>query len=289
MLTSFRVGLLAMLPNMLPIAIYYGTLGATGMPLTLSTSLIGAIALGIAVDDTVHYLARFNLEAKKLGDETEATVATLKAVIRPLTFTTVGLVLGFLVLTTSETESQRHFGMLAAFTMAVAWALELTLSPALSSGIRLVTFWDIVALDLGENPHHQIPLFEGLSKRQARIFALMAKLESVPAGTRLMTRGTRGDEMFVVIDGELVASIERDGRKVELSRMRRGDSVGEIALFHGERTADVDVASDARLLRFGEEDLARLGRRYPRIAAKVYRNLNRVIAERVVNTTRALG
>jgi CRP-like cAMP-binding protein len=95
--------------------------------------------------------------------------------------------------------------------------------------------------------------------------------------------------MFVVLDGELVASLERDGRRRELSRMHRGDTVGEVALFHGARTADVDVAVDARLLRFGDEDLARLARRYPRTAAKVYRNLNHVIARRVVNTARALG
>ena len=288
MLTSFRIALLAMLPNVLPIVIYYGALGATGTPLTLSTSLIGSIALGIAVDDTVHFLARFNLEARRLGDETKATVSTLRSVIRPITFTTVGLVLGFLVLANSEMKSQHFFGLFAAFVMAVAWVLELTLSPALTSGIRLVTLWDLLALDLGENPHHQIPLFEGLSPRQARIFALMAEVVAVPAGTRLMTHGTQGDEMFVVIDGELVASLEREGRRTEFSRMRRGDTVGEVALFHGERTADVDVASDARLLRFGEAELARLGRRYPRIAAKVYRNLNRVIARRVASTTQAL-
>lgn len=289
MLTSFRIGLIAMLPNLLPVAIYYGTLGATGTPLTLSTSLIGSIALGIAVDDTVHYLARFNLEARRLGDEARATVATLRSVIRPVTVTTIGLVLGFLVLTTSETKSQQQFGLLAAFTMAVAWALELTLSPALSSGIRLVTLWDLLALDLGENPHHQIPIFEGLSARQARIFALMAKVVAVPAGERLMVRGTKGNEMFVVLDGELVASLERDGRRTEFSRMRRGDTVGEVALFHGARTADVDVSVDARLLRFGEAELTRLGRRYPRIAAKVYRNLNHVIAKRLVSTQQALG
>jgi predicted RND superfamily exporter protein len=289
MLTSFRIGLIAMLPNLLPIAVYYGTLGATGIPLTLSTSLIGSIALGIAVDDTVHYLARFNLEARRLGDETRATVETLRSVIRPVSFTTLGLVMGFLVLTTSETKSQQQFGWLAAFTMAVAWALELTLSPALSSGIRLVTLWDLLALDLGPNPHHQIPLFEGLSPRQARIFALMASVVSAPAGDRLMTHGTQGDEMFVVLDGELVASLERDGRRAEFSRMHRGDTVGEIGLFHGVRTADVDVSKDARLLRFGEAELTRLGRRYPRIAARVYRNLNHVIARRVVSTAQALG
>jgi hypothetical protein len=288
MLTSFRIGLVALLPNLLPIAIYYGTLGVLGIPLNLSTSLIGSIALGIAVDDTVHYLARFNLEARRRGDEERATVATLRSVIRPVTFTTLGLCLGFLTFTLADSKSQQQFGILAAFTLAVAWFLELTLSPALSSGIRLVTLWDLLALDLGDEPQHQIPLFAGLSKRQARTFALLARVVAVPAGQRLFVRGDPGEDMYVVVDGELVASIERDGGQVELSRMARGDTVGEIALFGGARTADVDVVQDARLLRFGNDDLERLTRRSPRIAAKVYRNLNHVIAQRVVSTQRAL-
>jgi hypothetical protein len=288
LLLSFRVGLVALFPNLLPIAIYYGTLGLSGVPLGLSTSLIGSIALGIAVDDTVHYFARFNVAARRRGHEERATAETLRAVLRPVTFTTVGLCLGFLVLTLSDLRSQVQFGLLAAFTLAVAWALELTLSPALCSGVRLVTLWDLLALDLGRSPERSIPLFDGLRPRQARIFALMSKIVELPAGKRLFSEGEKGNEMFVVVDGELVASVERDGRRIEYGRMRRGDVVGEIALFSEGRTADVDVVTDARLLRFGQADLERLGRRYPRIAARVYRNLNRVLAQRVVTTARAL-
>ena len=48
------------------------------------------------------------------------------------------------------------------------------------------------------------------------------------------------------------------------------------------------MTRDARLLRFGDADLERLGRRYPRVASKVYRNLNRILARRVVTTAEAL-
>jgi len=288
LLTSLRVGLYALVPNVLPIAIYYGVLGLADVPLNLATSLIGAITLGIAVDDTVHYFARFALEARRLGDERHATISTLRSVIRPVTSTTIGLCLGFLVLTASDLRYQVQFGLLSAFTMAVGWGLELTLSPAICSRIRLVTLWDVLRLDLGPEPHRSIPLFAGLSPRQARIFALMSRFVTAPAGEKLFGEGDRGNEMFVVIDGELVASTSRGGNRVEFSRMRRGDVVGEVALFAEGRTADVDVARDARLLRFGDSDLARLGRRYPRIAAQVNRNLNRVLAARVVRTAQAL-
>jgi uncharacterized protein len=288
LLTSLRVGLYALLPNLVPVAIYYGALGLTGTPLNLSTSLIGAITLGIAVDDTVHYFSRFALEARRLGDERRATISTLRAVIRPVTFTTVGLCLGFLALAASDLRSQVEFGLLSAFTMAVAWLLELTLSPTICANVRLITLWDLLTLDLGHDPHRSIPLFDGLTKRQARIFALMSRSTELAAGQRLFAEGEKGGEMFIVIDGELVASLDRDGKRVEFTRMRRGDVVGEIALFTEYRSADVDVLQNARLLRFGDDDLARLRRRYPQIAATVYANLNQVLARRVKNTQETL-
>lgn len=289
MLTSFRVGLYALVPNLLPLALFYGVLGLLGVPLNLSTSLIGAITLGIAVDDTVHYFARFSHEARRLGEERAATASTLRLLIRPVTFTTIAICLGFLVLTFSELRYQFQFGLLSAFTLAVAWVLDLTLSPALCSGLRIVTLWDLLRIDLGPEPQHSIPLFTGLSQRQARIFALMSDLVSLPRGQRLFGEGEAGSDLYVVIDGELSASTTTvDGRRVEYGKMGRGEVVGEVAMFSHVRSADVDVTSDARLLRFDEGDLERIARRYPRIAAHVNRNLNHVLARRVMNTAQTL-
>jgi hydrophobe/amphiphile efflux-3 (HAE3) family protein len=288
MLWSLRVGLYALLPNLIPIAAYYGVLGLTNTPLNLSTSLIGSITLGIAVDDTVHYFARFAREARQLGDERKATAATLSALIRPVVFTSLGLIAGFLVLTTSELRNQVQFGMLSAFTITVALLLELTLSPAICSGVRIVTLWDLLSLDLGKHPQRAIPLFKDMSQRQARVVALLSRMVEIPAGTRLLQEGDKGQDMYVVIDGELVASLQREGRRVELSRMERGATVGEVALFGKTRSADVDVVQPARLLKLGNADLERVARRYPRVAAKLYRNLNQIVVERLFNTRDAL-
>ena len=68
-------------------------------------------------------------------------------------------------------------------------------------------------------------------------------------------------------------------------RLRRGDVVGEIALYHGKRTADVDAISDVRLLRLDTHNLARLRKRYPRISAQVLWNLSTVMADRLAHAT----
>lgn len=281
MFASLRTGMMALLPNVLTVAVYFGTLGWLGITLNTTTSLIACIALGIAVDDTIHFMVRFNTEARATGQEGTAVQRALAGVIRPVTFTSLVVVLSFLVLTTSDLRSQVQFGALAAFTVAVAWLVDLTLTPALSAGMRIVTLWDLLKLDLGRDPQKSIPIFEGLSIRQARIFALLADIRSHQKGESLIAEGELAtDEFFVVIDGELLAWVDRDGHEIELSRMTRGTTFGEAGLFGKRRGASVRVLEDARLLRFTTSDLDLVRRRYPRIAATIYHNLNRVQAER---------
>ena len=102
-----------------------------------------------------------------------------------------------------------------------------------------------------------------------------------------------GDEMwklrFVVIEGELVASLETERGRVEFGRLGRGEVVGEVALFHGKRTADVHAVTDARLLSLTESDLERIRRRYPRTGAQLYRNVSHALAHHVATTTARVG
>jgi CRP-like cAMP-binding protein len=151
--------------------------------------------------------------------------------------------------------------------------------------VRIVTLWDVLRLDLGREPQKEIGMFRGLSLRQARIFALMSEIRRLPAGGRLFAEADKGDDMFVILNGELVPWVAREGRRVEFPPMRRGEVVGETGFFGGTRTATVDATREALLIRFDAEDLERLRRRYPRIAAVVYRNLNLVQAERLARTT----
>lgn len=285
--TSWRVGLLALFPNVVPIALYYGALGVSGIPLNPWTSLIGSIALGIAADDTIHFMARFNSEARRLADERRALLASLRAVLRPVTFTLVGLCLGFAVLAFSELRSQAEFGLLAAATLALGWVADVTVTPALCAGVRVVTLWEVLTLDLGADPQRQVPLFDGMSRRQARIFVLMATVRRLGAGELLMRAGDEGRHAYVVLEGRLCAT--RESGAVALFEYGRGDVVGEIGLFSTRRAADVHVLEDVRLVRFDGDDLERLRRRYPRTAALVYRNLNRVQSQRMLATASRVG
>ena len=94
----------------------------------------------------------------------------------------------------------------------------------------------------------------------------------------LFKSGEPGDSMYVVIEGRLSASVSNEERKVQLNELSRGDVIGEVALSSGVRSADVETLSNVRLLRLDRTDLARLGRRYPRIALCIQANFNFLVA-----------
>lgn len=282
---SFGIAALALLTNALPILVYFGILGALGITLNLTTSLVADVVLGIAVDETIHFLSRFNEEARRAAKEEEGIRAALASVIRPATFTTTALCVGFLALAAGQLQNQVQFGVLAAIILFIACVLNFTFTPALCLKLRFVTLWEVLTLDLGAAPQLSIPLFAGLTARQARIVALMGRLERREVHTRLVTLGSESREICVVIDGELMASLPNDGRDVPLRKFGRGDLIGEVALFEGRRSANVDSLSPVRVLWLTDASLARIEKRYPRIAARVYHNIGRVLAYRLADRT----
>jgi predicted RND superfamily exporter protein len=288
MFMSPRIGAIALLPNIIPVAVYFGSLGFFGISLNPSTSLIAPMVLGIAIDDTIHYFSRFNREVHRHADDRKATLLALKAVGRPVTLTSIGLCLGFLVLMTSELRMQVHVGIMASYALAIAWLSDFLLTPALCASVRFTTLWDALTLDLGDNPEKSIPLLNGLRTSQARIVALMSSIVREPHGKRIISAGDNAAEMYVVIEGKLSTSIEGEDGRIELATHERGDVVGEAGLFYETRTADVDVVEDARLLCLSQTNLDRLSRRYPYIATKVFKNLNKVLATRLYDTTHKL-
>ncbi len=66
-----------LIPNLLPILAFFGVLGLTGTALSATTGLIACVVLGIAVDDTIHFLTRFNLAARRHAHEDRGAVAEL--------------------------------------------------------------------------------------------------------------------------------------------------------------------------------------------------------------------
>ena len=278
-------GLRALAPSAVTTAFCFGFLGAANAPLSLATSVVPPIALGFALNGTIHYFARFSSEARRLADEEAATVRSLVAAGRPVTFAMHALCVGFAVLATSPLGDLRWLGLTATAALLVAWLCAFVLAPALCAELQVVTLWDTLSLNLGASPQGAFPLLRDLSTAQCRFVAQHGTLRRVPAGQPLLRSGDEGREMFLVIDGALEASIETPAGREVINRFRRGDVVGEVGYYTRKHSAELDVVERARLLRLTERGLARLERRAPRISAVLYRNLARILAARVAETT----
>ncbi len=128
---SLKRGVLSMVPNLIPIWITLGLMGWLGIPLDNSSLLVGCIILGVAVDDTIHFMHKFQRYYDDTGDPREAVRRTLRTTGSALLFTSIVLTAGFFVLTFAYMQNAVEFAMLACTATIVAFLADLVVSPAL--------------------------------------------------------------------------------------------------------------------------------------------------------------
>jgi len=127
---SVKAGLITMLPNIIPLAVTIGFMGFFGITLRLSTVIIFSICLGMAVDDTIHYLTRFREELARTGDYVDSMYTTLRTSGRAIFLTTSIMVAGFLVFITSDFKATQDFGLLSSVALTSSGLGSLIFLPA---------------------------------------------------------------------------------------------------------------------------------------------------------------
>ncbi|MFO7601170.1 MAG: efflux RND transporter permease subunit [Candidatus Desulfacyla sp.] len=293
---SYKVGVIALLPNCFPIIVTFGVMGWFGIPLSMATSLIAGIAIGLAVDDTIHYLVNYNREFKKDLNKRTSLVKTIRHTGRPIIFTTITISLGFSVLMFSSFKPTSMFGLLMMITMFSALVADVVLLPSLMLHVELVTIWDLLKFKLGKDPQKGIPLFDGLSRTQIHHVLMAGSIKDFRAGETVFRKGDKGDIMYVIVSGELVvndspvsASHETKGRFNQIiATLQTGDVVGEMGLIRScERSATVVASKPTELLQINERMIKRLQRLHGHTAHKFFFNLMKVLCDRLENTTRA--
>lgn len=287
MFLSLRIGVLAMIPNLFPILVFFGLMGVSGAVLSVSTNTIASIVLGIAVDDTIHLMTRLSAKVRTTADEHQALLQTFCAVGKPVVYTSLLLFLGFLTLCLSSFVPVQEFGFLSAVTILVGLGGDVILLPALLATTHVITLWDLLYLKLGRDPQRTIRLFEGLHPWQAKIVTLMGELKTFPRGQAIIRQGELGDEMYVLISGAAEVVINTaDGQARRVRQLGRGDVFGEMGwIRHHKRTADVIATEDVEVLAVNERFLTRVKRRYPRIATEIFFNLSKILSDRLEQST----
>jgi predicted RND superfamily exporter protein len=128
---QLRLGVLAIIPNLTPILLTLGVMGWTGIPLNPFTILTGSIALGLAVDDTIHFMHNFRRYYARSGDLRGSVRETLMTTGQALFFTSLVLSTGFFVFTFATMGNLFHFGLLTGMTVILAFLADIMLAPAL--------------------------------------------------------------------------------------------------------------------------------------------------------------
>ena len=129
---SWKMTIVALLPNILPLLLTAGVMGFVGIPLKPSTILIFSIAFGISVDDTIHFLAKYRQELSlRNWNIVESVRASLRETGISMFYTSIVLFFGFSIFTASSFGGTVALGMLVSFTLIVAICANLLLLPSL--------------------------------------------------------------------------------------------------------------------------------------------------------------
>ena len=128
---SFKISLIAILPSLLASLVVIGVMGLGGIPLDVMTITIVAISIGIAVDDTIHYLHRFRVEFEKEGSYVATVHRCHRSIGSAMYYTSITITIGFSILAISNFIPSILFGLLTALAMMMALISALSLLPKL--------------------------------------------------------------------------------------------------------------------------------------------------------------
>jgi diguanylate cyclase (GGDEF)-like protein len=295
---SLKVGLIAIVPNLFPIVINFGLMGWLGIELSMATSLIASIAIGLAVDDTIHYLVRFNREFQKDLDDKRALKETIAHIGRPIIFTTLTISAGFFILAFSGFKPTAIFGAMMVITMLSALVGDLILLPILMQRVELVTLWDLVRIKMGGDTGLGIPLFRGLSRAEVHSIIMAGTLKKVEAGEPLFYKGDRSESMYAIISGGFdvidydptCTLSSHEAIQKCIAKVGTGDILGEMGLLRSApRSATVMATTDSELLPINWKVIRRLQWLYPPTAQKFFVNMMGILCDRVERLTTCLA
>lgn len=285
MFVNFKAGFLSLIPNVFPILVLFGTMGIFGIPLNIGTAMVAAIAIGIAVDDTLHFMTRYNREMLRLKDQNKAMEVCIHAEIGPAISTSIALTMGFGVLMFSQFTTIIQFGMLSSLVMMTALVGDLLLTGPLMATTRLLTLWDMLSLHVDPKIIEQSEFFRELRLWQIKRIILMGHMQEVKAGEIVFNEWDDGDSMFLVLDGMLrVLSIDEDtGAEVSYLLCGVGDVCDPTTMLDpGPRSFCARAESDTHMVEFTKEDFHRLQLLQPRVSDKAHKNLARILGHQLV-------
>jgi hypothetical protein len=128
---SLKIAVIAMIANTVPVSVIFGFMGWMDIPLDMMTITIAAISIGIAVDDTIHYIYRYSLEYRETNDAKASMFRSHASIGTAMFYTSTIIMVGFSILVLSNFLPTIYFGLLTMIVMFMAIVADLLLLPVL--------------------------------------------------------------------------------------------------------------------------------------------------------------
>jgi predicted RND superfamily exporter protein len=284
MFTSLKGGFISLIPNLIPIILMFGVMGLLEIPLNPGTAMVAVIAIGIAIDGTLHLFSRYNELCRRTSDYDGAVHTAVREEATPMVATSLALALGFGILTLSNFTVIAQFGALSAATMLFALFANLLITPIIMSRVRLIGLYQILALKMHKEVLEKSPLFQGMTNYQIRKAILISELIEFDEGELLVEQGTFGRSMYLILSGKVDVVRRSDCTTKCVAVLGVGQILGEIGYIREiQRTADVRALTRVEVLRFDYKKLKKDLKLFPFIVAKLNFNISCILGERLAD------
>jgi len=281
--TDLRVGLVAALPNLLPVVVLFGVMGYAGIPLNIGTAMAAAVAIGIAVDDTLHFMLRYNQALRGASSQAAAMRQTLRAEALPVFATSIALIGGFLVFTLSDFEPVAQFGWLGALVIATALLADFVITPMAIVSLRLITLWELLSPEARQQVIPKSALFRGMRPWQIRKFVTSSTQLEFPTGATVYRHNDESHALYLVIEGRVEVRVPgADGQAAAVvDRFGPGQLFGDVALLADvRRRTDAIATEPTTLMVLTREGIENVTFLHPFIASRLFLNLARDVSIR---------
>lgn len=299
MFFSIKIGVIALVTNLFPIMVSFGAMGWLGIDLSMGTCLIASIVLGLAVDDTIHFLTRYKLAYAQEMDSAAAMRRTMAHIGQPIVATSLAISAGFSILMLSSFTPTAVFGLLMMLAMASALIGGLIILPTLLSKVSPITLEEVFQLRIGgEQLPNKVPLLKGMTRFQVHRILNSGEILRVDSGNHLFDQGDVADRMYVVISGVFDAvmteSVENPERREfmpkRVNRLKVGDVIGEMGVMtSGFCCVSVVAIATGEVLALSQKNLARIRRLSPRTASRFFANLSTVLTKKLIKADLSLS
>jgi len=290
MFTSFKGGIISLIPALIPIILMFGIMGLLDIPLNPGTAMVAVIAIGIAIDGTIHLFSRYNELCRRTSDYIEAVTITVREEATPLVTASLALSFGFGILLLSNFTVVAQFGALAAATMLFSVFANLLITPLIMTHVRLVGLHQILSISVDKEVLDNSPLFAGMSNYQRRKAILISEMHEYNAGDLLIQQDTSERSMYLLLSGEVEVIRRNENEDLHLATLMPGQVFGEIGFIKETlRTADVMASTPVSVLRFDYEKLKKDLKLFPGIIAKLNFNISCILGERLADVVESMS